>query len=352
MMGHDFQFRDKIGVAILGATGAVGQRFIELLANHPWFEIVALAASERSVGKPYCEAVNWIMSSPIPASVREMVVKPCSTSFNCPIIFSALDASVAGPIELECAKRGAIVVTNTRNHRMAKEVPLLVPEVNSEHLKVLHHHSHKIVANPNCSTIGLVIALKPLFEKFGIESVFVSTMQAISGAGYPGVASFDIIDNVVPHISGEEHKMETEPLKILGVFKDGQIENTHFKISAHCNRVPVIDGHTECVSIKFKKVPKAEEIIQAWDDYKSGIDDWRLPSQPQKLIHYFNEANYPQPRLHRMLDKGMAVSIGGLRPCSIMDFKFRLLSHNTIRGAAGGAVLCAEALVKAGHVRW
>jgi len=352
MMSQDFHFRDKISVAILGATGTVGQRFVQLLAYHPWFEVVALAASEKSVGKPYREAVNWVMNQPIPASLQDLVIQPCTASLSCPLVFSALDASVAGPIELEFAKRGAVVVTNTRNHRMARDVPLLVPEVNSEHLKLLTQHSLKIVANPNCSTIGLVIALKPLLDKFGIEAIFVSTMQAISGAGYPGVASLDIIDNVIPYINGEEHKMETEPLKIFGTYNDNAIENTHFKISAHCNRVPVIDGHTECVSIKFKHVPKAEEIIQAWNDYESEIADWGLPSQPQKLIHYFHEANYPQPRLHRLLDKGMAVSIGGLRPCALMDYKFRLLSHNTIRGAAGGAVLCAETLVKAGYLRW
>lgn len=352
MMGHDFHFRDKIGVAILGATGTVGQRFVQLLAHHPWFEVVALAASEKSVGKTYREAVNWVMPQTIPEVLQDLLIQPCTAALDCPLVFSALDASIAGPIELDFAKRGAVVVTNTRNHRMLKEVPLLIPEVNSDHLKLLNTNSLKIVANPNCSTIGLAIALKPLFDKFGIESVFVSTMQAISGAGYPGVASFDILDNVIPHISGEEHKMETEPLKIFGTCYDNQIENAQFKISAHCNRVPVIDGHTECVSIKFKTIPRPEEIIQAWNDYKSEITDWGLPSQPQKLIHYFHEANYPQPRLHRMLDKGMAVSIGGLRPCPLMDYKFRLLSHNTIRGAAGGAVLCAEALVKAGHLRW
>lgn len=339
----------KIPVAILGATGSVGQRFIELLANHPFFEIIALAASERSAGKKYKDAVNWLMPTPIPHAIAEMEIQPCTPNLNCPIVFSALDSSVAGEIETAFAQAGYIVHSNARNHRMQPDVPLLVPEVNADHLELIKQQKHpkgKIITNPNCCVIGLTIALKPLLDTFGIDSLHVVTMQAVSGAGYPGVASMDIIDNVVPYINGEEQKMETETLKILGKYNKGRIDHGNFKISAHCNRVPVSDGHMECVSIKLKSKASKADILKVWTEYTSTPQKLKLPLAPLKPIHYHHTDNLPQPKLHRDLDKGMAVSIGRLRECPLFDYKFTLLSHNTIRGAAGGALLNAELLTK------
>lgn len=335
--------RKQIPVAILGATGSVGQRFVEILANHPWFEITALAASERSVGKKYHEAVNWLMPTSIPPHLANMIVSPCVANLPCSIVFSGLDSSVAGEIETAFAEQGYIVHSNARNHRMVADVPLLIPEVNPDHLALTKQQKTKgkIITNPNCSTIGLVMALKPLLA-FDIELVNVVTMQAISGAGYPGVASLDIMDNVIPLIKGEEEKMESEPLKILGAYSKGKIENNRLKISAQCNRVAVNDGHTECVSIKFAKKPSMEEIIEAWTSFRAQPQTLNLPTAPQQPIYYFHQENFPQPKLHRMIDKGMALSIGRLRECPIFDYKFTILSHNTIRGAAGGAVLNAE----------
>lgn len=340
----------RIPVAILGATGSVGQKFIELLSNHPQFEITALAASERSQGKTYKEAVNWFMASPLPPEIAKMSVQPCEPNLPCKMLFSGLDSSVAGEIEMEFAEAGYIVLSNSRNHRMDPDVPLLVPEVNSDHLNIIETQKTpgRIITNPNCSTIGLVIALKPLHDNFGLEAVHVVTMQALSGAGYPGVPSLDILDNVIPFISGEEEKMQTEPLKILGAFDGQKIQNLEFPISASCNRVAVLDGHTESVSVKLKKPATPEEIIEVWKNFSAEPQKRSLPSAPKQPIYYFSESNYPQPRLHRHLEKGMAVAIGRLRPCSLFDYKFTLLSHNTVRGAAGGAILNAELMVARG----
>lgn len=343
---------NKIPVAILGATGSVGQKFVELLANHPWFEIAMLCASERSIGKPYREAVSWFSATPLPEAIGKMIVQPCEPSSMVKIAFSGLDSSVAGEIETAFAKAGCFVLSNSKNHRMDADVPLLIAEVNGGHLDLIKHQSFNggaIVTNPNCSTIGLVLALKPLMDKFGIDAVSVVTMQALSGAGYPGVSSLDIIDNVVPFISGEEAKMETEPLKILGSLKNNTIENASINISASCNRVAVIDGHLECVSVKLSRPASTEDIIATWKSFTSEAQALNLPMAPLHPLYYFDDERFPQPRLHRNLDKGMAVSIGRLRPCPLMDFKFVLLSHNTIRGAAGGAILNAELLVKKGY---
>ncbi|MEW6194256.1 MAG: aspartate-semialdehyde dehydrogenase [Bacteroidota bacterium] len=338
----------KIPVAILGATGSVGQRFVELLADHPWFEVVELAASDRSAGKKYSEAVNWIMQAPLKDKFVNMIVKKCEPNLEAKIVFSGLDASVAGEIETSFAEAGYYVISNARNHRFDDNVPLMIPEVNHDHLELLKKQSYKgkIVTNPNCSTIGLALALKPLHEQFGLEAVNVVTMQAISGAGYPGVASLDIIDNVVPFIGGEEKKMETEPLKILGSVSNGKIEFADFKISAQCNRVSVIDGHTECVQVKLKTKTTTNEIIKVWQNYKSLPQQLNLPSAPERPIVYFYEEKYPQPKIHRNLEKGMATSIGRLREDPLFDYKFVIMSHNTIRGAAGGTILIAE-LMKA-----
>jgi aspartate-semialdehyde dehydrogenase len=342
----------RTGVAVLGATGSVGQKFIELLDNHPWFEVREVAASERSAGKVYKDAVNWVQSSPLPDKTGKLLVKECLSGLESKILFSGLDAAVAGEIEEDLANKGYIVISNARNHRFDKDVPLLIPEVNPGHLELLKNQkrSGAIVTNPNCSTIGLVLALKPLYDRFGLEAVNVVTMQALSGAGYPGVSSLDIIDNVVPFIGGEEEKMEQEPLKILGAFKKEGVEAASFSISAQCNRVAVIDGHLETVQVKLKKKATKEEIIELWNTYTSMPQQYELPSAPVRPVRYYHEPNYPQPKLHRNTDKGMAVSVGRLRECPLFDYKFVIMSHNTIRGAAGGTILNAELMMKLGYL--
>lgn len=343
----------KIPVGILGATGMVGQKFVELLSNHPWFEIVALAASERSEGKKYGEAIRWMMAAPLPPDLFNMTIRPCHPNLPCKIVFSGLDASVAGEIEKAFAEAGYIVISNSRNYRMAPNVPLLIPEINGDHLELVktqHFANGMIVTNPNCSVIGLTTALKPLIDQWGIEKAHVVTLQAVSGAGYPGVPSFDILDNVIPFISGEEEKVETEPLKILGSFQNGCIHPYQMKISAQCNRVAVMDGHMACVSVKLQNPANAAEIIQAWQSFSSEPQALQLPMAPQTPIIYLHDEKHPQPKLHRHLDKGMAVSIGRLRKCPLLDWKFAILSHNTIRGAAGCAILNAELMLKKGYI--
>jgi aspartate-semialdehyde dehydrogenase len=343
---------NKIPVAVLGATGSVGQRFIELLSNHPWFEIKELAASERSAGKKYKDAVNWVQSSILPENIGNMIVKECKPNLESKIAFSGLDSSVAGEVESELAANGYYIISNSKNHRFDKDVPLVVPEVNYDHIELVKSQSHKgfIVTNPNCSVIGLMIALKPLLDNFGLEAVNIVTMQALSGAGYPGVPSLDIIDNVVPFIGGgEENKIETEPLKIFGKFENGGITNLDLKISAQVNRVAVHDGHLETVQVKLKKKASIEEIKEVWCNFSSLPQKMNLPSAPVKPIYYFEEEKYPQPKLHRNLDKAMAVSIGRLRPCPLFDYKFVILSHNTVRGAAGGTLLIAEMMQELGY---
>lgn len=340
---------DRIPVGILGATGMVGQKFVSLLAEHPWFEIAALAAGERSAGKPYAEAVNWLMSTPLPPSLAEMPVSSCIPNLPCAIVFSGLDASVAFEIEEQFAKSGYTVISNSRNHRMNPSVPLLIPEVNPDHLQLIKKqafNSGKIITNPNCSVVGICLALKPLLDCFGIESLYATTLQAISGAGYPGVASYDIIDNVIPFIPGEEEKVETEPLKIFGEYANGVIEPSTIKISAQCNRVAVKDGHMACISVKLQKKASFEEIIESWNNFTAEPQALNLPSAPKKPLVYLREERYPQPRIHRNHAGGMAVAIGRLRPCSLLDWKFVILSHNTVRGAAGSAILNGELLVK------
>ncbi|MDR3744717.1 MAG: aspartate-semialdehyde dehydrogenase [Acidobacteriaceae bacterium] len=356
--------RRRIG--ILGATGMVGQRFIQLLNNHPWFEIAWLAASDRSAGKTYGEACKWKLDTPLPERIATMTVMP-----NVPegtpagelpkIIFAALDADVARELEPKFAAAGCAVVSNSSAFRMVEDVPLVIPEVNADHLPLIEQQSWRkqttadgvpggyIVTNPNCSAIGLVLALKPLEERFGIESLFVSTMQAVSGAGYPGVASLDIMGNVVPYIKNEEEKLEEEVGKLLGSLAGSKIALLDAKVSAHCNRVPVEDGHTECVSIKLKKKATREEILAAWADF-TPLAGQKLPSAPDQPVEYDAAVDRPQPRLDRMRGRGMAATVGRLRECSLLDWKFVVLSHNTIRGAAGAAILNAEVLARLGKL--
>jgi len=343
----------KISVGILGATGSVGQQFVNLLRNHPWFEVKALAASERSAGKKYKDAVNWILREPIPEHLSQMIVSDCIPDLPCKVVFSGLDAAVAGEIETNFAQAGYMVISNSRNHRYDPDVPLLIPEVNPDHLALVRQQKYGsggIVTNPNCSVVGLALALKPLYDRFGIEALHVVTLQALSGAGYPGVSSLDILDNVIPFVAGEEQKVQTEPNKILGTFSDGTIEPAQIKISAQCNRVAVKDGHLECVSVKLQQPAAEPEIIESWQNFRSLPQELDLPMAPANPIHYFAETNYPQPQRHRDLDKGMAVSIGRLQKCPVMDYKFVLLSHNTIRGAAGAAILNAELMLKKGYL--
>lgn len=344
---------NKIKVGILGATGSVGQKFIELLKDHPWFEIAELGASERSAGKKYVDAANWIMKSPLQNHVADMIVKECVPNYESKLIFSGLDSSVAGEIETEFANAGYLVISNSRNHRFDKDVPLMIPEVNAEHLKLIDSQPYKggIVTNPNCSTIGMVLALKPLHDAFKLKKINVVTMQALSGGGYPGVSSMDILDNVIPYIGGEEEKMETEPRKILGKLEDGEIKfENDIAISAQCNRVAVIDGHLETIQVEFETKPTKEDIIEVWKSFKAEPQKLDLPFAPKQPIHYFDEPNLPQPKLQRDLENGMSASVGRLREDSIFHYKFIVLSHNTIRGAAGGTILNAELLKANGYL--
>jgi aspartate-semialdehyde dehydrogenase len=338
----------KISVGILGATGSVGQKFIQLLADHPYFEVKEVAASDRSAGRKYCDAVNWIMDTPISESVAQLEVLNTSADFQSRLLFSGMDAGVAGEIEQKLAEHGYIIVSNSKNHRWDTSVPLLVPEVNPDHLDLIKYQPYKggaIVTNPNCSTIGFVLVLKPLFDAFGIEKINLVTMQALSGAGYPGVASLDILDNVIPFISGEEAKLESEPKKILGTLNNDHIALADIIISAQTNRVAVLDGHLESVQVKLKNKASEKDIIEVWKNFRALPQELALPSAPLMPVYYFIEEKYPQPRLHRNLDKGMAASVGRLRPCPIFDYKFTILSHNTVRGAAGGSILGAELLI-------
>lgn len=354
MIGHDFQYRDKIPVGVLGATGSVGQKFVQLLASHPWFELKALAASDRSSGRPYGEAAHWQMPVPLPASIANQVVQSCRPPLPCSILFSALDADVAGEIESGFAEQGACVISNSRNHRMDPDVPLVIPEINGDHLELAVHQSRKgrLVTNPNCSVIGLSMALKPLDLHFGVTAVHVVTLQAISGAGFTGRKTLDIEDSVIPLIRGEEEKIERELQKILGNYDGQRIVPRSIPVSAQCNRVPVSDGHMLCVSVKLAKPATEEEIIRAWKEFSGEAQKLALPSAPKHPIHYFQEEAFPQTKHHRDLERGMAVSVGRLRKCPILDYKFVALSHNTVRGAAGCAILIAEEMAKKGMIYW
>ena len=346
----------KIPVGILGATGMVGQRFIQLLEFHPWFEVAWLAASERSSGLCYKEAARWKLNTPIPERVANMKVVDAVPDSAPKVIFAALDAGIAKELEPKFAEAGHAVVTNSSAFRMHADVPLVIPEVNGEHLKLIEKQTTRkknggfIATNPNCSAIGLVMALAPLHRRFGIDAVFVATMQAVSGAGYPGVASLDILGNVVPFIPKEEEKLEAETQKLLGEFQNGSIRPAAFKISAQCNRVAVEDGHTESVSVKLKKSAKQEEIIAAWSGFRARPQEISLPTAPKQPVIYDCAVDRPQPRLDVNRGGGMSATVGRLRPCNLLDWKFTVLSHNTIRGAAGAALLNAELLKHDGYL--
>lgn len=345
---------NRVPVGVLGATGSVGQRFVRLLHEHPWFRVAAVTASARSAGRPYGEAVQWAQEENLPREIAELEVLPTRPGFDAPLVFSALDASVAGEVESRFASEGVFVVSNARSHRMDPDVPLLVPEANPDHLDLLESQSFPdgggIVTNPNCSTIGLILPLRALHDAFGVRQVHVVTLQAISGSGIPGIPSMQILDNVVPYISGEEEKLERETLKILGRLENGGVRNAEFVVSAQCTRVPVFDGHLEMVSIGLERPADPEDANEVLRSFRGVPQEMELPSAPAQPIHVLEGEDHPQPRLHRNLEGGMAVSVGRVRPCSLFSLKMGLLSHNTVRGAAGGALLCAELAVAQGRI--
>ncbi|MCP3681415.1 MAG: aspartate-semialdehyde dehydrogenase [bacterium] len=354
----------KIKVGILGATGMVGQRFVELLDNHPWFEVTHVIASPRSAGRIYKESVKgrWFMNSDIPTNVGKLMVCTIddleTAKKNCSMVFSALDSGVAKEWEEKYAAEGFPVVSNASAHRHTEDVPMIIPEINHDHIKIIptqqKNHGWKkgfIAVKPNCSLQSYMTPLYALHKKFGVKKVVITTMQAVSGAGHPGVSSFDIIDNIIPYIGKEEEKSEKEPRKIMGKIEDGRfVYDESFDISAHCNRVPVIDGHMACVSVEFNKKPTKEEMLKAWKTFKSKPQELKLPFAPSQAIIYREEDDRPQPRLDRDADKGMAITVGRLRECNVLQWRFVGLSHNTIRGAAGGGVLIAELLKKEGYL--
>jgi aspartate-semialdehyde dehydrogenase len=347
---------NKLPIGILGATGIVGQRFIQMLERHPWFEVAWLAASDRSEGRPYAEAARWRLKTAIPADVARMTIAPARLAGAPKIIFAALDASIARELEPQFADAGCAVVSNSSALRMQSDVPLVIPEVNGDHIRLIDKQAWRsksggyVVTNPNCSAIGLVLALAPLHRAFTLETVMAVTMQAVSGAGYPGVASLDILGNVIPYIAKEEEKMEEETQKLLGTLNGSRVVPAPFAMSAQCNRVAVEDGHTESVSIRLKKKAQPEEIIAAWNDFRAEPQQLRLPSAPDQPVMYMTAPDRPQPRLDVDLGAGMTTAVGRLRKCNVLDWKFTVLSHNTIRGAAGAALLNAELLKAKGYL--
>ena len=347
---------NKIPVGVLGATGAVGQKFVKLLENHPWFDLTEVAASDRSAGKRYEEATLWRQYTPIPESIKNLEVKPCEPVLDCKLVFSGLDSSVAGEVEEEFARAGYLVLSNSKNHRMDEDVPLLVPEINPDHLGLIETQRRNrkwpgaIVTNPNCSTIGLVMALAPIHYKFGVTRLIVTTLQALSGAGYPGHAAIDMLGNVIPFIGGEESKVETEPLKIMGTLEGGQIRFADFVISAHTNRVFVEDGHMECVSVELRKKASPQEVANALMDFQSLPQELGLPTAPARPVMVTDERDRPQPRFDSGAGEGMSAVVGRIRECPVFDIRFVALSHNTVRGAAGAAILNAELMKARGYL--
>lgn len=346
----------RLPVAVLGATGTVGQKFVRLLADHPWFELVAVCASDQSAGRRYGDVVRWREGTTLDDRIADLVLQRSAPPLDARIVFSALDADVAERIEQDFARAGAVVVTNTRCHRMAPDVPLVVPEVNAAHVELIEAQRRArgwpgaILANPNCSTAALVLALAPLHAAFGLERLFVSTMQAASGAGYPGVPSLDLLGNVIPHIGGEEEKVERETRKILGTLAGGTVADADVAVAAHCNRVPVVDGHLEVVSAAFRRAPSPEEAVAAFAAFRGPGLVPTLPSSPTPPIEVDPRPDRPQSRLDVDRGRGMAVTVGRVRPCPLFHLRFALLGHNTVRGAAGAGLQIAELLLAEGRV--
>lgn len=345
---------DKIPVGILGSTGTVGQRFVQLLAAHPWFEVTALAASGRSAGRPYADACHWRLPTSMPASLAALVVQPIEPGLDCRLVFSALPSGVAGPLEDRFAQAGYVVCSNAAAHRLDPDVPLLIPEVNASHTALIDtQRRHRgwsgfVITSANCSTTQLALALKPLHDAFGIRKVSVVSLQAVSGGGYPGVPSLDILGNVIPYIAGEEAKVESESRKLLGTLEGEALADAPFVVSAQCNRVPVREGHTECVSIEFEHNPKADDLVAALETFRAPAEIGKLLSSPGQPIVVRREADRPQPARDCHTNSGMSVVVGRVRTCPVLHHKFVLLGHNTIRGAAGGSIHNAELLVMQG----
>jgi aspartate-semialdehyde dehydrogenase len=346
----------KLEVGILGATGMVGQRFVSLLENHPWFELAWLGASDKSAGKSYAEACSWRLRRPMPKNVRNMAVYECRPGGAPQLIFSSLDSKVAGEMEKEFARAGHTVVSNSSNYRMEPDVPLVIPEVNPDHLALIRLQRQQrnwtgmIVTNPNCTAVGLVMSLAPLERAFGVEKVLLTSMQAVSGAGYPGVPTLDILGNVIPYISGEEEKVERETKKLLGKLSDGRVKAGKFAVSAHCNRVLVEDGHMESISVALSAKASLEDLVEAWRKFRSLPQERQLPSAPEHPIIVHEGHDRPQPRFDVDAQGGMATVVGRVRPCPVLQFKYTALSHNTVRGAAGAALLNAELMKSEGYL--
>ncbi|MGH7603446.1 MAG: aspartate-semialdehyde dehydrogenase [Gemmatimonadaceae bacterium] len=345
----------KWPVAVLGATGAVGQMFVRLLVDHPWFELKELAASERSAGKRYGDVTRWLEGPSPPQSIMGRRVIACDPGgVSAPIVFSALDATVAGEVEAAFARAGRVVLSNAKNFRMEPDVPLVIPEVNGNHLGLLECQrknrswSGAIVTNANCSATVAAVALAPLHERYGIKQLFLSTMQAVSGAGYPGVPSLDILGNVIPYIADEEPKLERELLKLLGKYEEGEVVNASFKVSAHTNRVPVEHGHTICMTIGFEEKPTPEDAIRTLREWKGYPATAGLPTRPEHPLVVSDLADRPQPKRDVSAGNGMTVTIGRVRRDAVLDLRMVALGHNTVRGAAGGSVLNAELLAASG----
>jgi aspartate-semialdehyde dehydrogenase len=346
--------RPRFTAAVIGATGTVGQRLVRRLHDHPWFKLTTLVASTRSTGRTYGEAAHWLLPTALPEEVAAMEVCDVQQLDDCDVVFSALDSSTAHEVEPLLARRGLMVVSNASAFRMHPQVPLLIPEVNPDHLDMLDHQDFGpggIVTNPNCSTVGLVLSLKPLADAFGIEAVQVTTLQAISGAGHPGVPSLDILGNTLPLIPGEEEKLETEPQKLLGTIAGGAADPAHFSVSAQCNRVPVVDGHLLSVSVKLERPTSDDDATECLAGFRSPVADLDLPSAPAQPLEVTIEGPRPQPKLDADRNDGMTVTIGRIRSCPVFDLRYVALVHNTERGAAGAAVLNAELLAATGRLR-
>ena len=346
----------KVEVGILGATGMVGQRFISLMEDHPWFKVTWLAASERSSGKKYIDACSWRLREPMPERVANLSVNECRASEAPQLVFASLDSKVAGEVETTFARAGHVVVSNSGYHRVAPDVPLVIPEVNPDHLSLIRVQRQQrgwkgaIVTNPNCTAIFLAMSLAPLDKRFGLDKILMTSMQAVSGAGYPGVPTLDILGNVIPYIAEEEEKVEAETKKLLAQLTDGHLKEAEWAISAQCNRVPVEDGHTESISVGLTRRATPDDLIAAWREYRSVPQERELPSAPQHPIVVREEMNRPQPKFDAYTEGGMATIIGRVRPCPVLDFKYVALGHNTIRGAAGAALLNAELMRSEGYL--
>lgn len=346
----------KLDVAVLGATGAVGQRFIQLLENHPWFRVTEVIGSSRTASRPYGEAANWVLDGSPPASVAGLTVKALEDDFTSPLIFSALPKEAAETREFELAEAGHVICTNASANRMVEDVPLLLPEANADHVRLVDIQRQKrgwktgaLIANSNCTAMPVVMALAPL-RQFGVKKIFVVSAQAVSGAGYPGVASLDILDNIVPYVSGDEEKLETEPLKMLGALHEDRVTWLDAVVSASCNRVPVVDGHLVTVSVELETRPTMDDVLAAWEQFRGPQPVPQLPSAPEKPVQYLPQIDRPQTRRDRNAGNGMSTSVGRLRECPLLGYKFAALSHNTIRGAAGCSILNAELLAASGYL--